>query len=318
MEKTSKIYVAGHHGLVGSSIYTKLKALGYSNVIVKNREDLDLTRQDEVEAFFKSTVPEYVFMAAAKVGGIYANKTYPAQFIRDNLMIQTNTLHAAYQTKVKKVLFLGSSCIYPKFAHQPMTEESLLSDHLEPTNEAYAIAKISGLKMCRYYNEQYGTNFLSVMPTNLYGPNDNFHAENSHVIPGLIKRFHDAKINKTPEVTVWGTGKALREFLFIDDMVEACLYVMNKFNASDLGEFVNLGTGEEVSIKELTELISKVVGYTGAIKFDTTKPDGSPRKLLEVSKLKGLGWTAKTSLKNGLKQTYEWYCNNFNTESIKA
>ncbi|KKH47221.1 GDP-L-fucose synthase [Methanosarcina sp. 1.H.A.2.2] len=307
MEKDSKIYLAGHRGLVGSALKRKLESKGYTNLIFRTHKELDLTNQQAVNEFFEQENPEYVFLAAAKVGGILANSTYPAQFIYENLMIESNIIHSSYKYGVKKLLFLGSSCIYPKLAPQPLKEEYLLTGHLEETNEAYAIAKIAGIRLCKHYNQQYGTNFISVMPTNLYGPNDNFDLETSHVMPALIRKFHEAKVNNKPEVVVWGTGKPLREFMHVDDMADACVYLMENYDFSEIGEFVNIGVGEEISIKELAELITKVVGFEGKIKYDTSKPDGTPRKLMNVSRLNGLGWKARISLKGGVKQTYEWY-----------
>lgn len=302
MQKNEKIYVAGHQGMVGSALIRKLQALGYSNILTATHQELDLTNQAETIAFFERYNPNYVFVAAAKVGGIYANNTYKAQFLYENLMIAANTIHAAYKTGVGKLMFLGSSCIYPKYAPQPMKEEYLLTGELESTNEGYAIAKIAGLKLCDTYRFQYGCNFISVMPTNLYGINDNYHPENSHVLPALIRRFHEAKINNLPEVVVWGTGTPKREFLFADDLADACIFLMQQYN--DYG-WVNIGSGEEISIAELANTIKEVVGYQGNIVFDTTKPDGTPRKLLDVSKLHGLGWKHKTPLKEGLKITYQ-------------
>lgn len=312
MQKNEKIYVAGHQGMVGSALIRKLQALGYSNIITATHQELDLTNQAETNTFFERYKPDYVFVAAAKVGGIYANNTYKAQFLYENLMIATNTIHAAYKSGVKKLMFLGSSCIYPKYAPQPMKEEYLLTGELESTNEGYAIAKIAGLKLCDTYRFQYGCNFISVMPTNLYGINDNYHPENSHVLPALIRRFHEAKINNLPEVIVWGTGTPKREFLFADDLADACIFLMQQYN--DYG-WVNIGSGEEISIAELATMVKEVVGYKGNIVFDTTKPDGTPRKLLDVSKLHGLGWKHKTPLKEGLKITYQDFLNKY--KSIK-
>ncbi|KXS43220.1 MAG: GDP-L-fucose synthase [Candidatus Frackibacter sp. T328-2] len=307
MKKNAKIYVAGHKGLVGSAIMRKLKAEGYSNLIYRTFSELDLTRQQDVEDFFKEEKPDYVFLAAAKVGGIHANDKYSAEFIYDNIMIQSNVIEAAYQNNVEKLLFLGSSCIYPKYADQPMKEEYLLDGKLEPTNEAYAIAKISGIKMCEHYNKQYNTNFISVMPTNLYGPNDNFDLETSHVMPALIRKFHEAKVNDEDEVVMWGTGKPKREFLHVDDLADAVVYLMNNYDGS---EIVNIGVGKDISIQELAELIKKIVGFKGEITNDTSKPDGTPRKLLDVSRLNSLGWEAQINLKEGIGQTYEWYLDN--------
>lgn len=302
MQKDEKIYVAGHQGMVGSAIIRKLQSLGYSNILTATHQELDLTNQAKTIAFFEQNKPQYVFVAAAKVGGIHANNTYKAQFLYENLMIAANTIHAAYKIGVSKLMFLGSSCIYPKYAPQPMKEEYLLTGELEPTNEGYAIAKIAGLKLCDTYRYQYGCNFISVMPTNLYGINDNYHPENSHVLPALIRRFHEAKTKNLSEVIVWGTGTPKREFLFADDLADACIYLMQNYN--DYG-WVNIGSGEEVSIAELATMIKEVIGYQGKIIFDTTKPDGTPRKLLDVSKLHNLGWRPKTSLKEGLKITYQ-------------
>jgi len=308
MEKSSKIFVAGHRGLVGSAIVRKLQKEGYTNLILKGREEVDLTRQEEVEKFFEKERPEYVFLAAAKVGGIHANRTYPAEFIYQNLMIECNVIHSAYKCGVKKLLFLGSSCIYPRECPQPMKEEYLLSGYLEPTNEAYAVAKIAGLKLCQYYKRQYGSNFISCMPTNLYGPNDNFDLNTSHVIPALIRKFHEAKINNKPYVEVWGTGKPLREFLHVDDLADACLFLMQNY---DDEIWINVGSGEEVSIAELANMIKEIVGYKGRIVFNPDMPDGTPRKLLDISRLKSLGWEKKISLFDGLRSTYEWYVENY-------
>lgn len=304
MNYDSLIYVAGHNGLVGSAIVRKLNQKGYKRIIVKSSTELDLRNQQAVEDFFKIHQPEYVFLAAAKVGGINANNTYPAEFIYDNLMIQTNVIDAAYRHKVKKLLFLGSSCIYPKHAQQPIKEEYLLTGELEPTNDAYAIAKIAGIKMCQAYHKQYGANFISVMPTNLYGPNDNFDLETAHVLPALIRKFHEAKINNREEVVVWGTGEVKREFLHVDDLADAVVFLMNNYDNS---EIINIGVGEDISIIELAELIKKVIGFEGNIVFDKSKPDGTPRKLLDVSKLDGLGWKARIGLEIGIKRTYEWF-----------
>lgn len=307
MEKNSKIYVAGHRGLVGSAIIRELQKKGYTNIIGKTHKELDLIDSMEVENFFKEEKPEYVFLAAAKVGGIYANSNYPADFIYENLQIQNNVIGNAYKYGVKKLMFLGSSCIYPKMCPQPIKEEYLLSGYLEETNEAYALAKIAGLKMCEFFNKQYGTNYISVMPTNLYGPYDNFHPENSHVMPALIKRFHEAKVNNAKEVVVWGSGKPLREFLYSEDMADACIYLMENYEGND---FFNIGTGKEITIKGLAELIKEVVGYEGEIVWDGTKPDGTPRKLLDVSRLKKAGWEYKKELKNGIGEVYKWFMEN--------
>lgn len=321
MEKDAKIYVAGHRGLVGSALMRCLQAKGYTRLITRSHAELDLTEQSAVEAFFASERPDYVFLAAAKVGGILANHTYPAEFIRDNLAIQTNVIHAAWRHGVKRLLFLGSSCIYPKHCPQPMREEYLLTGPLEPTNRPYAIAKIAGIEMCWSYNRQYGTRFLAVMPTNLYGPGDNYHPENSHVIPALIRKFHEAKVNGEPTVTVWGTGTPRREFLYSDDMAEACVFLMTlppeQFDAllgSDeaatgvfMPPLINIGVGEDLTIRELAERVKRVIGYAGEIEFDPSKPDGTPRKLLDVSRLQGLGWKARRSLEEGLAATYADY-----------
>jgi GDP-L-fucose synthase len=305
----SKIYIAGHRGMAGSAIKRNLEARGYNNLITCTRSELDLTNQQAVNNFFEVQRPEYVFLAAAKVGGILANSTYPAEFIYENLMIEANVIHAAYTTGAKKLLFLGSSCIYPRLAPQPLKEEYLLTGELEVTNEAYAVAKIAGIRMCKHYNQQYGTNFISVMPTNLYGPNDNYDPETSHVMAALIRKFHEAKRKRAPQVVVWGTGAPRREFLYVDDMADACVYLMENYDASDIGEFVNIGLGEDVTIKELAELIGDIIGYHGEILYDTTKPDGTPQKLLDVSRLRKLGWNARISLRDGIKQSYDWYVN---------
>jgi GDP-L-fucose synthase len=302
MEHDAKIYVAGHNGMVGSAIVRKLSSLGYTNLVLRTSKELDLRRQEQVEAFFAKEKPDYVFLAAAKVGGIMANSTYPADFMYDNMVIEMNVIHSAWQNQVKKLLFLGSSCIYPRLAPQPMKEDCLLTSSLEETNEAYALAKISGLKYCEYLNKQHGTDFISAMPTNLYGPNDNYHPVNSHVFPAFIRRFHEAKVNKTPNVTIWGTGTPLREFLYVDDLADACLFLMDHYSGN---ETVNVGTGKELSIKDLAYLMKKVIGYEGTIDFDTSKPDGTPRKLLDVSKLEKLGWTYKTELEDGIRLAYK-------------
>lgn len=305
--RLAKIYIAGHRGLVGSAIVRKLKKEGYNNLVVRSHSELDLTRQEDVEAFFEKERPEYVFLAAARVGGILANSTYKAEFIYDNIMIAANVINTSYKYGVKKLLNLGSSCIYPKYAPQPMKEEYLLSGKLEPTNEPYAIAKIAAIKLCRYYNEQYGTNFISVMPTNLYGPNDNFDLKTSHVLPALIRKFHDAKVEGKDKVVLWGTGTPRREFLYVDDLADACLHLMQDYDARDIGEFVNIGTGEDITIKELAELIASIVGFRGDIVWDRDKPDGTPQKLLDVSRINKMGWKARTGLKQGIIQTYDWY-----------
>ncbi|WP_264560052.1 GDP-L-fucose synthase [Flavobacterium sp. N2270] len=303
MLKNSKIYIAGSNGMVGSAILRNLKENGFENIITKSSKELDLRNQKAVLDFFELEKPEFVFLAAAKVGGIHANSTYPAGFIYDNMMIQNNIIHSAHIHKVKKLLFLGSSCIYPKFAEQPLKENCLLTGALEPTNEAYAIAKISGLKMCEFYKKQYGSNFISAMPTNLYGINDNFDLENSHVLPALLRKFIEAKNNNKKEVVVWGSGTPLREFLFVDDLAEACIFLMHNYNDT---EFVNIGTGLDVTIKELAETIKEIVGFSGNLVFDASKPDGTPRKLLDVSKINNLGWKYKVDLKNGIEKTLEW------------
>jgi len=306
MYRNSKIYVAGHRGMVGSAIVRNLHEKGLTNIIGKNSKELDLTRQLDVEKFFKTERPEYVFLAAAKVGGIHANNTYPAEFIYNNLMIESNIIHSAYKFGVKKLLFLGSSCIYPKMAQQPIKEEYLLSSLLEPTNEAYAIAKITGIELCKFYRRQYGCDFISAMPTNLYGINDNFDLETSHVMPALIRKFHEAKINDEKEVVMWGTGKPRREFLYADDLADASVYLMENYN-DEL--HVNVGTGEDVEIRELALLVKDIVGFRGEVVNDISKPDGTPRKLLDVTRLKMLGWTYKVSLNEGIKKAYEWYLN---------
>lgn len=315
MEKDSKIYVAGHRGLVGSAIVRQLEKQGYTNLVYRTSSELDLKDKASVDAFFKTEKPEYVFLAAAKVGGIVANNEYPADFIRDNLLIQTNTIDAAYRNAVKKLLFLGSTCIYPKFAAQPMNEDSLLTGELEPTNEPYAIAKIAGIKMCESYNRQYGTNYISVMPTNLYGPNDNFDLETSHVLPALMRKFHEAKEENKSEVEVWGTGSPKREFLYSDDLADATIYLMNNYNGN---QFVNVGVGKDLPVKELAEKIKKVVGFKGEIVFNTSKPDGTPRKLVDVSKLNELGWQAQTTLDEGLEKAYDWFLENKETATAAA
>ena len=307
MEKNAKIYVAGHRGLVGSAIVRALKAQGYENIITRTHKELDLIDQKAVADFFKTEKPDYVFQAAAKVGGILANSRYKAEFIYQNLQIQNNIIHNSYLNGVKKLLFLGSSCIYPKLCPQPIKEEYLLSGYLEETNDAYAIAKITGLMMCRSYNAQYGTNYISAMPTNLYGINDNFNPETSHVLPALIRKFHEAKVNKSPTVTVWGTGKVLREFLFVDDLADALVFMMNNYTDNI---HANVGTGEDISIAQLADIVKKVIGYEGEIVYDSSKPDGTPRKLLDMSKLHGMGWKAKTSLEEGIRKTYQWVLDN--------
>jgi len=300
----AKVYVAGHRGLVGSAIVRRLKTGGYGNIITRTHAELDLTRQEAVKDFFAREKPEYVYLAAAKVGGIGANSTYPAEFIYENLAIALNVIEASRRYGVKKLLNLGSSCIYPKYAPQPIKEEYLLTGPLEPTNEAYAIAKISAIKLCKFYNQQYGTNFISLMPTNLYGPGDNYDLENSHVLPALIRKFHEAKIKGSP-VILWGDGSPMREFLHSDDLADAAVFLMENKDAEDIGEFVNVGTGEDLAIKDLAELVAKIVGYTGEIIWDTSKPNGTPRKLLDVSRLTALGWKYKIKLEEGIKSTYK-------------
>lgn len=307
MDKNAKIYVAGHRGMVGSAIVRQLQRQGYENIITRTHGELNLCRQAEVETFFAEEKPEYVFLAAAKVGGIVANEQAPAEFMYENMMIEMNVIHAAWQNGCKKMEFLGSSCIYPRLAPQPMKENSLLTSALEKTNEAYALAKISGLKYCEYLNQQYGTDYISVMPTNLYGPNDNYHPTHSHVLPALIRRFHEAKEQQAPTVTCWGDGSPLREFLYVDDLAELCVFLMNHYSGN---ETVNAGTGKEVSIKELTELVAGVVGYEGKILWDVSKPNGTPRKLLDVSKSAALGWRYKTELEDGIRLAYEDFLKN--------
>jgi len=308
MNKDSKIYLAGHTGLVGSAIYRKLKNEGYTNIVTRTHKELDLTNQQQTQECFQKEKPEYVFLAAAKVGGIKANDTYPADFAYTNIMIESNVIKASYDYGVKKLLFLGSSCIYPKLCPQPIKEDYLLTGPLETTNEAYAIAKIAGLKMCQYFNKQYGTNFISVMPTNLYGPNDNFDLETSHALAAILRKFHEAKINNKPYVEVWGTGDPRREFLHVDDLADAVLHLMNNYDGN---EPINIGTGEDLTIKELAQLVKEVVGYEGEIRFDTTKPDGTPRKLLDVTRLHNTGWRHKIELKEGLERTYQWFKENW-------
>ncbi len=307
MNKKDKIYVAGHRGMVGSAIVRKLNEEGFSNIITKSSSELDLRNQKEVNEFLENEKPAYVFLAAAKVGGIMANNTYKAEFLYDNLLIETNIIHAAYKNDVKKLLFLGSSCIYPKLAPQPLKEEYLLSGYLEATNEPYAIAKIAGIKLCEYYREQFGCNYISVMPTNLYGPNDNYDLQNSHVLPALISKFHTAKINGDPSVTVWGSGSPKREFLYVDDLANACYYLMLNY---DEKQFLNIGTGEDLTVLELAELIKKTTGFEGEIIWDKTKPDGTPRKLMDVSKAHSLGWKHEINLEEGIKKTYANFLQN--------
>lgn len=308
MKKDSKIYVAGHRGLVGSAIVRNLEANGFTNIITRTHAELDLTNQADVRKFFEEERPEYVFLAAAKVGGIHANNTYPADFIYDNLMIQNNVIKAAHDFKVTKLLFLGSTCIYPKMAPQPIKEEYLLTGALEETNEAYAVAKIAGLEMCKFFKRQYGDNFISCMPTNLYGPNDNFDLKNSHVLPALIRKFHEAKVNGSDVVEVWGTGTPLREFIYVDDMAAACVFLMENYDGE---QHVNIGTGEEVSIRQLAETVKEVVGFEGELVFNTDMPDGTPRKLTTVDKLHELGFMHKISLNAGIRMAYEWFLENY-------
>jgi GDP-L-fucose synthase len=304
MNDDSRIYVAGHRGLVGFAIVRELKRLGYQNLVVRSSTELDLRRQDAVVAFFAQERPEYVFLAAAKVGGIHANDTYPADFLRDNLQIQTNVIDAAWRAGVKKLCFLGSSCIYPKLAPQPIREDALLTGPLEPTNESYAVAKIAGIKMCQAYRKQYGFNAISLMPTNLYGPRDNFDLQNSHVLPALIRRFHEAKLRGDAQVVIWGTGKPRREFLHCDDLAGAVVHLMNTYESGDL---VNIGCGTDVTIRELAELVAGIVGFNGRLAFDTSKPDGTPRKLLDIGRLSALGWRPSITLEEGVRRTYEWF-----------
>ena len=307
MEKGSKIYVAGHRGMVGSAIVRELERQGYTNIITRTHKELDLLRQEEVERFFEEEKPEYVFLAAAKVGGIIANQSALADFMYENMMLEMNVIHSAWKNGCRKLEFLGSSCIYPKFAPQPMPESCLLTSALEPTNEAYALAKISGLKYCEYLNRQYGTDYISLMPTNLYGPNDNYHPEHSHVLPALIRRFHEAKEQGLDSVTCWGDGSPLREFLYVDDLANLCVFLMNHYSGN---ETVNAGSGKELSIKELTEKVARIVGYEGKIMWDPTRPNGTPRKLLDVSKAKAMGWEAKVGLDEGIRLAYEDFLHN--------
>lgn len=310
------VFVAGHAGMVGSAIVRRIKSLGYSRILTRTRSELDLTRQEQVEAFFKAERVGAVYLAAAKVGGIYANNTFPAEFIYENLMMECNIINAAHQAGVQQLLFLGSSCIYPKHASQPMAEDALLQGSLEPTNEPYAIAKIAGIKLCESYNRQYGRDYRSVMPTNLYGPNDNFHPENSHVVPALLRRFHEAKLANAPEVVIWGSGTPMREFLHVDDMAAACIHVMEldgevyRQHTQPMLSHINVGTGIDCTISELAQTVAQVVGYKGELKFDPSKPDGAPRKLLDVSRLNALGWEAEIGLEEGLRDTYAWFLAN--------
>jgi GDP-L-fucose synthase len=315
MNLNDKIYIAGHRGFVGSAIVRQLESRGCTNLIMRTHKELDLTNQAQVQSFFKQENPDYVILAAGKVGGIHANNTYPADFIYQNMMIEANVINSAYESKVKRLLFLGSTCIYPKAVEQPMREDALLTDVLEPTNEPYALAKIAGIKLCESYNRQHGTDFRSVMPTNLYGINDNFHPENSHVIPALMQRFHKAKINNDKEVVVWGTGKAMREFLYVDDMAEASLFVLEldketyKENTQPMLSHINVGTGKDVTIREMAKIMKEVVGYKGKLTFDVTKSGGPPRKLIDASRLENMGWKHSIDLESGLKETYKWYLN---------
>ena len=317
MNLNDKIYIAGHRGLVGSAIVRQLESRGFTNLIMRTHKELDLTNQAEVQAFFQKEQPEYVILAAGKVGGIYANNTYPADFIYQNMMIEANVINSAYENKVKRLLFLGSTCIYPKAVEQPMREDALLTGVLEPTNEPYALAKIAGIKLCESYNRQHGTDFRSVMPTNLYGINDNFHPENSHVIPALMRRFHEAKINNDKEVSVWGTGNAMREFLYVDDMAEASLFVLGldkdtyQSNTQPMLSHINIGTGKDVTIREMAETMKQVAGFKGKLTFDTTKPDGAPRKLIDVTRLENMGWSYSVNLEDGLAKTYNWYLESY-------
>jgi len=313
MDLNDKIYIAGHRGLVGSAIVRHLEERCFTNLLMRTHKELDLTNQAQVQTFFKQEKPDYVILAAAKVGGIHANNTYPADFIYQNMMIEANVINSAYENKVRRLLFLGSTCIYPKAVEQPIREDALLTDVLEPTNEPYALAKIAGIKLCESYNRQHGTDFRSVMPTNLYGINDNFHPENAHVVPALMQRFHRAKLNNEQEVVVWGTGKAMREFLYVDDMAEASLFVLNlskqtyKENTQPMLSHINIGTGKDTTILELATIMKKVVGYEGLVTFDISKPDGTRRKLVDVSKLFNMGWSYSTDLETGLAKTYDWY-----------
>jgi GDP-L-fucose synthase len=316
MTPKDKIYIAGHNGMVGSAIVRQLKSQGYTNIICRSHSELDLCNQADVREFMQTEKPDQVILAAAKVGGIHANNTYPAEFIYQNLMIEANVINAAHENNVTRLLFLGSTCIYPKAVAQPMREDSLLTDVLEPTNEPYAVAKIAGIKLCESYNRQYGSDFRSVMPTNLYGINDNFHPENSHVIPALIRRFHEAKLNNDTEVVVWGSGTPMREFLYADDMAEASLFVLKldketyQTNTKPMLSHINIGTGKDITIREMAETIKRVVGFEGELKFDNSKPDGSKRKLIDVSRLTAMGWTYNVELEEGLKKTYDWYLEN--------
>jgi len=317
MDQNAKIFIAGHRGLVGSALMRRLQAGGYGNLITRRHAELDLTDQQAVRQFYAVEKPDYVFVAAAKVGGIHANNAYPADFIYQNLMIECNLIHGAYQQGVKKLLFLGSTCIYPKLAPQPMKEEHLLTGALEPTNEPYAVAKIAGIKMCSAYNRQYGTNFMSVMPTNLYGANDNYHPQDSHVLPALIRRMHEAKTRGDKQVTAWGTGNARREFLSSDDMADACVFLMERFDAKDLGEFINIGVGYDLTIREVVKLVSKVVGFNGELLFDASKPDGAPRKLVDSTRLAALGWKPRVALEEGLHAAYQDFLRQLEADTVR-
>ena len=323
IQKEDKIYIAGHRGLVGSAIVRHLERMGCSNLLMRTHRELDLTNQMEVQSFFKQEKPDYVILAAAKVGGIHANNTYPADFIYQNLMIEANVINSAYENKVKRLLFLGSTCIYPRAVKQPMREDSLLTGVLEPTNEPYALAKISGIKLCESYNRQHGTDFRSVMPTSLYGINDNFHPENSHVIPALMQRFHKATVNNSSEVAIWGTGKAMREFLYVDDMARAAIFVLELDkkvyydNTEVMLSHINIGTGIDVTTRELAEILKQITGFKGRLVFDTEKPDGAPRKLIDVSRLSNMGWKCSVDLKHGLEKTYKWYLKEVLKNEIK-
>ena len=307
MHRQDRIYVAGHRGLVGSAIVRRLQADGYNNLVTRTSKELDLREQQAVRTFFAAEKPDYVILAAARVGGILANDTWPADFIYDNLMMEANVIHASYENDVKKLLALGSTCIYPKLASQPLKEEYLLSGPLEPTNEWYAVAKIAGIKLCQAYQRQYGCNFIAAMPTNLYGPGDNFDLEKSHVLPAMVRKFHEAKFEQRPSVTLWGTGKALREFLYVDDLADACIFLLQQYDAP---EIVNIGVGEDLTIAELAGVVRDVVGFEGEVLYDASKPDGTPRKLVDTSKINGLGWQARTSLRDGIKNTYRWFLDN--------
>jgi len=317
MDLKDKIYIAGHRGLVGSAIVRQLESRGFTNLLMRTHKELDLTNQATVQAFFSQEKPDYVILAAGKVGGIHANNTYPADFIYQNIMIEANIINSAYEHKVRRLLFLGSTCIYPRAVEQPMREDAILTNVLEPTNEPYALSKIAGIKLCESYNRQHGTDFRSVMPTNLYGINDNFHPENSHVIPALMRRFHEAKINNDKEVSVWGTGNAMREFLYVDDMAEASLFVLGldkdtyQSNTQPMLSHINIGTGKDVTIREMAETMKQVAGFKGKLTFDTTKPDGAPRKLIDVTRLENMGWSYSVNLEDGLAKTYNWYLESY-------